>query len=84
MRNLLKKITNISPSLFINPSSREFIIYLWNFGARFLNNVGYDEGGAVQKQQNDNHTKTTRGHMPTHRISVILPCFAPVGLLLSR
>ncbi|KAI9513833.1 hypothetical protein NQZ68_039205 [Dissostichus eleginoides] len=52
--------------------------------SRYLNNAGYDEGGAVRKQQNDNHTKTTRGHMPTHRISVIIPRFAPLGLLLSR
>lgn len=45
---------------------------------------GMTKGGAVWKQQDDNHTKTTRGHMPTHRISVILSRFAPVGLLLCR
>lgn len=35
----------------------------------YLNNVGIEK--EPNKQQNDNHTKTTRGHMPTHHISVI-------------
>lgn len=60
------------------------IIYLWNFGMCYLNNVVCDEGGAMRKQQNDNHTKNTRGHLPALPISVTPPYFAPVGLLHSR
>lgn len=83
-KHTLKTRPNTSPSQFINQSSCEFIIYLRDIKAQYLNNVACDEEGTIQKQQNDNHTKTTRGHMPTHRIIVILPLFVAVGLLLCR
>lgn len=59
-----KKKTHTTLSLFINPSTCDFIIYLRIFGARYLNNAGYDEEGAVWKQQDDSQNHP-RAHAST-------------------
>lgn len=82
-KNTTKKHILLHHCSSIHPVVNSLLIY-GTLGRVIWIMRGMTKGGAVWKQQDDNHTKTTRGHMPTHRISVILSRFAPVGLLLCR